>query len=135
MLLINLMNKLSPTARILISAMAAFLGYGGWTLYVNSDGDPMSAMKYALCYGGYSFIMTLITSGLLEFLYRRLAHQPKGPMVAGVITCLLLYAGAWAVNFAAGTPNILLTILPGMAFSTVFVISYLLTLAKIARVN
>ncbi|MDM3869990.1 hypothetical protein QSV34_01340 [Porticoccus sp. W117] len=127
------MAKLSPTARILLSAVAAFVCYGGWTLFVNSDGGVMSAMSYALSYGGYSFVMTLLTTVLLEFLYRYFAHHRKGPLVAGIITCLLLYMGAWCVNFAAGTPNILLTILPGAAFSTLFVISYLLTLAKTAK--
>ncbi|MGS2722543.1 hypothetical protein ACVBEJ_02280 [Porticoccus sp. GXU_MW_L64] len=129
------MTKLSPTARILLSAVAAFLGYGAWTLLVNSDGDLISAMSYALCYGSYSFAMTLATSGLLEFLYRHFAHHYKGTIVAGIVTCLLLYAGAWCVNYAAGTPNILLTILPGAGFSTLFVISYLMTLSKTVKVH
>ncbi|MCV6604748.1 MAG: hypothetical protein OIF34_05555 [Porticoccaceae bacterium] len=127
------MAKLSPTARILISAVAAFLGYGGWTLYVNGDGDPMSAMSYALSYGSYSFVMTLITSGLLEGLFRGFGGQRKGSLIAGAITCLLLYAGAWGINYAAGTPNILITIVPGMTFSTLFVVSYLITLKKLSE--
>ncbi|UTW46281.1 hypothetical protein KFE80_05180 [bacterium SCSIO 12696] len=128
-----MINRLPTSLRLLLPALAAFLGYGGWTLYVNSDGDPMSAMSYALCYGGYSFVMTLVTSGLLEILYRRFYSYPKGGLFAAAITCLLLYAGAWGINYAAGTPNILLTILPGAAFSTLFVVSYVAGLAKITR--
>lgn len=129
------MAKLPPYLRVFLSAIAAFVGYGGWSLYINGDGDPMSAMSYALYYGTYSFIITLLTSGLMETLYYNLASHPKGKLITALTTCLLLYAGAWGVNYAAGTPNIVLTVLPGVAISTLFVISYVLTLAKKAKPN
>ena len=127
------MANLPPIVRRLLPAVAAFLGYGGWSLYVNSDGDMMSAMSYALCYGGYSFVTTLVTTGLMEGLYRKLQPHPKAAVITAVITCLLLYIGAWAVNYAAGTPNILLTILPGVTFSTIFVCSYLAALTRLHK--
>ena len=90
----------------------------------------MSAMSYALSYGSYSFVVTLITTAFMEALYRKLHKHPKSAMITGGCTCTLLYAGAWGVNYTAGTPNILLTILPGISISTVFVMSYITALTR-----
>ena len=122
-----------PIARLLLPAIAAFFGYGGWSLYINSNGDMMSAMSYALSYGSYSFIITLITTAFMEALFRKLHPHSKAAFITIAFTCLLLNVGAWAVNYAAGTPNILLTILPGASFSTIFVLSYITALSRSMR--
>ena len=116
--------------RLLLPAMAAFFGYGGWSLYINNDGHIMSAMSYALYYGSYSFIITLVTARLMEWLYRTLQPHPRATPLTVAITCLLLIIGTWFVNYIVGTPNILLTILPGISFSTVFILTYVTALSR-----
>lgn len=50
-----------------------------------------------------------------------------------VPVCIALYLSSWAVNFLAGTPNILLTILPGALLSSVYTFSYVGTLGKLRK--
>lgn len=115
------------------SAFAAFLGYGAWAWFANMEhGDDM-AFRAALTQGTYSFIITLILTGLMECLFSRLSSWPEHSRFLGstIPVCLVLYFSSYSVNYLAGTPNILLTILPGAILSTLYTFSYIGALAKI----
>ncbi len=90
-------------------------------------------MRAALTQGSYSFAVTLILTGLMECLFARLRDWPKQRRLYGsaIPVCLLLYLSSYGVNYLAGTPNILLTILPGALISTVYSFSYIGALSKI----
>lgn len=93
------------------------------------------ALRAALTQGSYSFVITLILTGLMEWLFSCLSGwQKRDRFYASTLpVCLLLYLSSYTVNFLAGTPNILLTILPGAILSTLYTFSYIGALAKIEK--
>lgn len=93
------------------------------------------ALRAALTQGSYSFVITLILTGLMEWLFSCLSDWPKHRRFYGstIPVCLLLYFSSYSVNYLAGTPNILLTILPGAILSTLYAFSYIGALAKIEK--
>ena len=51
----------------------------------------------------------------------------------GLVACLILYSTSWGVNAFTGTPNILLTILPGAVVSTIYTVIYIIALNKVKQ--
>jgi len=119
--------------RLLAPPFIGFLFYGGWAFWVNYGAGQTLAFKAAFTQGGYSFIITLVLALLIEWLFSRFKKWPFHLFFIGLITCSFLYVTSWSLNYLAGTPNILLTILPGAAVSTVYTIIYILGLNKLAR--
>ncbi len=117
--------------RSILSAIAAFLGYGSWSAYANYDHGMDIATKILLIYGTYSAIATLAYSSIMEFIYSQ-AHPRK--IAAGLtllITCALMYSTTVAVNIIAETPELLLTITPGIIISTFFALGYVKVLSGV----
>lgn len=85
------------------------------------------ALRAALTQGTYSFVVTLILTGLMECLFSYLSDWSQRNRFYGstIPVCLLLYLSSYGVNYLAGTPNILLTILPGALLSTLYTFSYI----------
>jgi len=125
--------KRSPTARSLLSATAGFIGYGAWAAIANYSHGVEAALMAACVQGTFSFVITLILTGLMEGLYRHCKTAKYGGQITVVITCSILYISSYGINFIAGTPNIIYTILPGAIFSTVYVVGYVATLKKLAQ--
>ncbi len=116
--------------RSLLSCIAALLCYGGWAFYANQDYGFNVASKAALTQGSYSFILTLLLSGVMEYFYRIWRRQKwRYPITVGA-TCLTLYATSWGVNALLGTPEILVTIFPGAVIGTVYTVCYCMVLSK-----
>ncbi len=125
--------KTSPLARSLISATAGFIGYGAWAYWVNQMVSHSVGIKAALVQGSFSFVITLVLSALMEFLHQRFASLRYGNYVTIMVACLILYISSYSINFIAGTPNIIRTILPGALFSTFYVWGYVFSLNKLAE--
>jgi hypothetical protein len=119
--------------RLLAPPFIGFLFYGGWAFWVNFGAGQTLAVKAAVTQGGYSFTITLFLALLIEWLFLRFKKRSFRLFFISLITCSFLYVTSWSLNYFAGTPNILLTILPGAAVSTVYTVSYILGLNKLAK--
>jgi len=119
--------------RILVPPLAGLLFYGIWAFWVNVEFGELAAFKAAATQGGYSFTITLLLAIVIEWLFKALKAVSLRQWWVGIIACTLLYSTSWGINVLTGTPNILLTILPGAAVSTIYTILYILTLSKIDR--
>lgn len=125
----------SKTLRGLLAGTAGFVIYGGWAFFINFDHGLPAALKAGATQGSYSFTLTLIMSFIMEWLFQ-LSDQPKVKFsLTFFITCLLIYSTSWSINALAGTPEIFLTILPGATFSTIYTLSYTLTLFKLQPIQ
>ncbi len=93
----------------------------------------MLALKAAITQGGYSFTVTLSLALIVEWLFVRCKYWPFHLTLIGIIACSFLYLSSWGINYIAGTPNILLTILPGAMVSTVYTIIYIIGLNKLDK--
>ena len=119
--------------------IAAVLGYGGWAVYSNRLGQPadmaMVAWRAGCIQGGYAGVLTLINISMLEALFKRLLKRL--PVTSAALITLLLatatqYAVIIPVHLINGTPNILLTLLPGLVIGTLFCCFYLWGLRRYA---
>ena len=117
--------------RILVPPFMGLLFYGSWAYWVNTDHGTGVAFKAACTQGAYSFIITLVLALVVESLFKLFHSRPLRNIWVGAVACLVLYSTSWGVNALTGTPNILLTILPGAAVSTIYTVIYIMALNKL----
>ncbi len=119
--------------RSLLSALIGALAYGAWGFAANYMHSADAALMVAGVQGTFSFVITLILTGVMEFLYKKLSYFKYAEIITIVTTCLILYISSYTINYLAETPNIILTILPGAIASSVFVWGYIYTLKKLSK--
>jgi hypothetical protein len=132
-LMMSFVNSLMNNAviRMLVPSFAGLVFYGAWAYWINSDHGQLAALKAAGTQGSYSFVITLSLALTIEWLFQLMKPLRYRSWWVGSIACLSLYATSWGVNVLSDTPNILLTILPGAAVSTLYTAMYIMTLSKI----
>ena len=125
-------TRINPRLAKIIFAAIAFVGYGGWALYSNimdgSEASMIIAWRAACIQGVYSAIVTLVNMLMLEFSFSRyfFEHPPTLARAYSVATVLLLqYSMIVPVHILNGTPNIFITLLPGMIIGTAFSYAYI----------
>ncbi|MGH1440166.1 MAG: hypothetical protein ACRBBR_08665 [Cellvibrionaceae bacterium] len=123
----------NAAVRILVPPLMGLLFYGSWAFWVNSEFGQTAAFRAAATQGSYSFAITLLLALVVEWLFVLFKLLPWRQFWVGLIACLLLYSTSWGVNALTGTPNILWTILPGAAVSTVYTVLYIITLSKLEK--
>lgn len=123
----------SPRVRQYLSAFAALMAYGSWTLWVNWPEGIASALRLATIHGSYAALLTLMSATLMELSFRWFGRSARlRPHRRGLsfgFCNLFAFSVAATINLLAGNPSIALTILPGMLIGTVFTASYLHLLA------
>jgi hypothetical protein len=124
----------STTFRSIASGIAGLIVYGGWAFFVNSEYGTQAGMKAALVQGSYSFVLTLCTTLIMEFLWQALQTVPRPVMATIVITNSFTFITAYSINWIFGTPAILLTILPGFTIGIAFTSVYVISLLKLVPV-
>ena len=66
---------MSSTVRLIMSASVAFAFYFGWAYWANMDAtdDGSLVLRSALVQGGYSALVTLLFTSIVEWVYKRLS--------------------------------------------------------------
>ena len=118
----------ASTVRSLAAGIAGFIVYGGWAYYINEPYDM--GVAAGMTQGTYSFVLTLSTTLLMEFLMDLFSTQKAQTALTVAATSLVTFATAYLIHVLVGTPEILLTILPGFLIGTVYTVTYVLTLKK-----
>lgn len=124
-------RKNSGLTRSIVSGLFGFAAYGGWAFYANDTHGLDAAMKAAFTQGSYSFTVTLVMTLLIEYLFRLPSNRTLRFCVTFFGTCAILYSSSWGVNALAGTPEIFMTILPGIVIGTVYTFVYTLSLGRL----
>lgn len=120
----------SPQIRSLLAGVAGFVAYGSWAVYANWAHGETIALRSGLVQGSYSFVLTWVMTLVTEWLFTALADVAyKVPLLMAII-CTTLFATAYAINYAAGTPEILMTILPGFMIGSIYTLVYVLGLRR-----
>jgi hypothetical protein len=112
--------------RALGSALAGFAGYGSWGFWVNMSHGWQSGLKAGLTQGSYSFVITLIYSGLIEWMYARTGNK----ILTTLLCSLSVILTSYSIHALVGTPEILATIAPGAVIGSIFVYGYASVLAS-----
>lgn len=102
-------------------AAAAFVC---WGLFVNWDYGLGARIQVALTQGALGLTATFFSAELVVALVRKFRQSPHPVLKAGVASWILIYAIVWAVHFLAGTPEIFMTMLPGMITGVFFSFGY-----------
>lgn len=124
----------SPRWRVLLSALASAVTWFAWAYWANRA-DGQQALLSGLSQGGVSFITTSIGSFLLELFFVRLGHSTVGLAVTVALVSGLSLAFMLAVHLSAGTPNLVLTILPIFTVVLLYCSSYVIGLKKLKQQN
>ena len=108
--------------RALTGAFAGFLAYGLWAAAVNFDHGLGTALRVGVGQGTYSFFVTLLLNHLLEALMR---WSGGSVWVALGLGLTGLHGGSLTVHLALATPELALSMAPGLLIGTVYVAAYL----------
>lgn len=114
----------------LSGACLGFLFYGAWATWVNWPHGEWVAWRSGLAQGVMSFAVTL--GGVLLM---RALFQVPGPVwlrtaCAALGSLAAIYAGILSVHFVLGTPEVFLTLLPGLPVTIAFCLVFSISLAR-----
>lgn len=132
--IVKIFHALTPLQRSLISAFSGFFFYGGWAVFVNWSHGLMVSIKAGVVQGSYSFILTLCMTLLLEIVFKlsnRLFNKAQLINWSTIIVCCIaVFSVSWGVNAAAGTPEILRTVILGYIIGGFYIIFYVYGLTR-----
>ena len=118
--------------------VAAVAGYGGWAFYSSVYDGTMDqhfdvAIRAGVIQGVYAGLLTLINLSVLEFLFLKfndLLPCFVNIMVTVLIATISQYLVIVPIHLVNGTPNIVLTLAPGLLIGTAFSTAYLFSVMK-----
>ncbi|MRX27335.1 hypothetical protein [Kangiella sp. HZ709] len=114
----------NPFLRVLLSGTLAFLSYGAWGYIANSDAGHDIALRSGLVQGGMSFLLTFVGSAIMEFMVRLSKDNLKRFLMAVITNLTAVYSFIIIGHLLNGTPNIFLSILPGLIITCIYCFSY-----------
>ncbi|WP_132702038.1 hypothetical protein [Reinekea marinisedimentorum] len=130
-------NSFWQSARVqsLLAALAALLAYGSWAAWSNHDFGMTAATKAFAAQGSFAFAATLTLTLIAASLYRRLGKTVTA--LAGAFGCCFVISATVpaGLHWFIGTPNIFQSILPGLIWGSVYLLSYLLFLHRTSRAS
>lgn len=120
--------------RSLISALMGFIFYGGWAYFVHYDYGHTVAIKAFITQGLVSFTITLVLTQSMEILFKSFTDPRLAYWCTSIIISIVVILFSFSINAIVGTPEIIMTILPGSIISAIYTFSYVRFLSHI-RVN
>ena len=87
-------------------------------------------MRAGVVQGSYSLLLTFVMTLATEGLYRALSLVYGGLYWLMMIVCLSLFTTAYGIHYLVGTPEILMTILPGFVIGSIYTLVYVLGLKR-----
>ena len=129
-----LFNRLTLAQRSVLPSLAGFFVYGLWAFAMNIMHGLPTAAKSAAVQGAYSFFitlgMTLMIEAMFRFFRRRLSSVWLACALTVIFSCIPIFLGSWYVNVAAGTPEIVQTVMLGYIVGFCFSVTYVIGLHK-----
>ncbi len=123
----------SGWARSLAAGIAGFVVYGAWAWYVNQAHGQAVGIRAGLIQGSYSLALTLTTTLMMEYLLNLLKDIPGQVWLTIAATSVITFSTAYAIHFVFGTPEILMTILPGFLSGTVYTVTYVVSVHRLTE--
>ena len=120
---------------ILLTALAAGLGYGGWAFYANFEYGFPTAMMSGSIQGVYAFLSTLCITHIAHLTFLKFKCGYRGIFSGFVASFIVMLALPLIVHNYFGTPNIWQTILPGLIWGSIYLIGFLISLDVKIRVD
>lgn len=118
-------------ARVGLMSVGAALLYGAWALGINWSHGAGMAWRAAGTQAAFSFVATLVMSSIMEAVFVRRPPGAGRIVFTAAVPTLLGIGVLIGAHALAGTPELLLTILPSALVGLVFSTAYSLNLARI----
>jgi predicted neutral ceramidase superfamily lipid hydrolase len=110
---------LGQAPRILkLAPLFAFLGYGGWALWVNYYAGAENYFKSSIVQGSYAFISTLLTR-LVVLKIQKTTHNK---LLTFVYCFGLMALIPSSIHYFIHTKEILYSILPGLIIGSFYIV-------------
>ncbi len=103
-----------------LSAVFAFLVWGGWAFYVNQALAINSRLIVATAQGVFSLLVTLIVITVVSAIYKKMATNQLRFIVPGTVMAVVTAVILVVIHSYIGTAEIALTISPGIFMTFVF---------------
>lgn len=123
----------SHLIRTAATACAAFIGYGCWAFWINRAHGTFPAIKAFSVQGSFAFIATLTLTLLARYFYGALGTDLKALFLTFTLCLLISLTVPASLHWLAGTPEILKSIMPGLIWGSIYLISYLGLLHRSSR--
>lgn len=120
-------SKKNNFSTILIS-LAAAMGYGAWAVYANFEHAFMVFMIAGLIQASYAFLSTLCITHVARWVFLKFKCGLRGVSAGFVLSFLLMFMIPITVHSSVGTPDVWQTILPGLIWGSIYLLSFLITL-------
>ena len=119
----NNASENSPrTSRIynVLSALSAFLLWGGWAFYVNGGADAVKGLTSGLTQGTASFIITLVMVRVVTWFFKHLPGNFLQLPLAAFLTVTITGSCLVGIHWLMHTPHIFNTIAPALSVAFAF---------------
>ena len=113
-----------------VSALFAFLIWGGWAYYANGEAAENQRITSTLVQGTASLLITFFMVNAVTWLYGRIEVPYVRLVLPAVLTVSFTGSSLVAVHYFAGTPNIFYTVAPALSVAFAFC---LFTTVKLRR--
>ena len=124
-----------PAARSLLAATVAAFAYGGWAYFVNASVSEQAGWRAAAIQGGYSFVLTTGMTLLMDYFLGVFRDTSQTVLKTTATISAICFAVAYGVHWAANTPEILMTILPGFSIGFAYTLTYVIALNRQGRLE
>ena len=103
-----------------LSALSAFLLWGGWAFYVNGRSDIAKGLLSGLTQGTASFIITLVMVHLVTWFFKHLPGNCLQIPLSALLTVSITGSCLIAIHLLVKTPKIFYTISPALTVAFAF---------------
>lgn len=107
------------------------LFYGSWGVFANHAHGWAPALRAGLAQGAMSFIVTLTGVTLMKWLFRQPGPWWMRASYSVLGALVIIYGGIVGVHWQLGTPEILLTLAPGLPLTIGFCCVFTATLVRL----
>ncbi len=121
--------ELSELKKDLPFALLAFVFWGAWAYYANSEAGFSVAWVSALSQGLFSMMMTFFIGFVTVALFHRFASPLTQLLMPSLLVLMMTSVCLSLLHVAIGTPELLLTISPALA------VGYLFSLFKTIQIK
>lgn len=116
-----------------VSALFAFLIWGGWAYYANGEAAENQRVTSALVQGTASLLITLFMVHAVTWLYGRIEVPYVRLALPAVLTVSFTGSGLSTIHYFVGTPNIFYTVAPALSVAFAFCLFTTYKLGKHGR--
>jgi len=120
----------SPVFRSICAAFVALLAYGSWAAWANRMHGLDMMLRGSATQGLFSAVVTLAMTSLLEALYRGTGSRRQRFVRAIACTVGLLVISSTGIHWLVGTKEILVTVMPGWFFGSLYAVTYAVGLSR-----